>query len=64
MDNYKILKNDNETKLEDQVNRYLLNGYVLNGGFKVVYCPIKKKTIFYQSIIKEEKVVYHWSDWE
>ena len=64
MDNYKIIKNDNETKLEEEVNRYLLNGYSLNGSFKAIYYPIKNKTIFYQSLKRDKKVVYHWSDWE
>jgi len=64
MDNYKILKNNNETNLEEQVNRYLLNGYSLNGGLIIIYCPIKNKSTFYQSMKKDLKTVYHWSDWE
>lgn len=64
MENFKILKSDNELKLEEEVNKYLFNGYSLNGSFKAIYCPNKNKIIFFQSIKRDNKLIYHWSDWE
>lgn len=62
--NYKIIKNENSNKLEEEINKFLYNGYILNGELKAVYCPIKNKTIYFQSIKKNIQNTYHWSDWE
>jgi len=64
INNYKILKHGNSNKLEEEVNKYLYNGYILNGELKVIYCPIKNETTFFQSIKKIKQTTYHWRDWE
>ena len=63
--NIHILKTYNINDLENEINKYLLQGYNLYGELNVIPInSVNNEYIYHQIMIKNEIVRYNWSDWE
>lgn len=63
--NIHILKTYNINDLENEINKYLLQGYNLYGELNVIPInSVNNEYIYHQIMIKNDIVRYNWSDWE